>query len=261
MSANKDWILREQRETGNLKEDSRQKLIVGLCGFMKWFFEVESFTKPQKIMTATAAIQLFPQLQGQSESSGGIDILIGYMENRLKYLSSRKRKLDEHLEAIAPIENENHSALDEGALKNMVEQIQEALVSKDNLQLIENLSLTRSYRHQMFKNKRMEFIDSFPCFFVDVNIILIDYKDQYSDLETENEFVVNWSKYSEGLDTLIKTQYESTSFYTNWPEDIEQLLVLLKLLPASTLGKNKLAKPITFHKSTEKVIVYKKVYF
>lgn len=45
-------------------------------------------------------------------------------------------------------------------------------------------------------------------------------------------------------------------FFTNWPIDIENLLFLLKLFPASKTGKNGLAKRDTFYNASEKLIVF-----
>lgn len=69
LETNKDYILREQKETENLIDDSRQKLIAALCDFMRKFFRDHSnhsvkIKKHHKVMTATAALEIFPQLEG-----------------------------------------------------------------------------------------------------------------------------------------------------------------------------------------------------
>lgn len=69
---NKDYVLREQKETHNLTENSRQKLIAAICDFMFLFFNTTSIQKAQKIMVAMATIQLFPQLESQNKANGGV---------------------------------------------------------------------------------------------------------------------------------------------------------------------------------------------
>lgn len=124
----------------------------------------------------------------------------------------------------------------------------------------EKLKLTREYRRKMLADKTIDRLESFPYFFVSIDLILFEYQDRFSYLEAEDEVIKRWAKHSDGLDRLIKTQYECSGFYTNWPEDIEKsLLVVLKLFPSSKLGENKLAKRETFHNATEKLIVFRPV--
>lgn len=72
-------------------------------------------------------------------------------------------------------------------------------------------------------------------------------------------FVNKWQQFSVGLDIVLKNQYASSMFFTNWPDDIEGILVLLKLLPANKVGRNALAKRDTFYKASERMIVYYQV--
>lgn len=72
IKSNRDWILNEYKQENNLSEYARQQLVIGLCGFMHQFFASSTITKSQKVMSVTAALQLFPNMQSQEESDGGI---------------------------------------------------------------------------------------------------------------------------------------------------------------------------------------------
>lgn len=72
IKSNRDWILREYKEQNNLSEYARQQLVIALCAFMRQFFSSTTIIKAQKVMTITSALQIFPKLQSQEESDGGI---------------------------------------------------------------------------------------------------------------------------------------------------------------------------------------------
>lgn len=72
-------------------------------------------------------------------------------------------------------------------------------------------------------------------------------------------FCNNWQRISTGLSAVINDQYQSSMFFTNWSKDIEDILVLLKLLPSNRVGKNALANRDTFYKSSEKLVVFLQV--
>lgn len=67
-----DWILKEQSKNDNLSEQARMKLVVALCDFMFTFFGTRSLQKTQKLTTITTALQIFPQMQSQNTSNGGV---------------------------------------------------------------------------------------------------------------------------------------------------------------------------------------------
>lgn len=71
--------------------------------------------------------------------------------------------------------------------------------------------------------------------------------------------VENWKKYGAAIKLLLEQQYEKSSFVTTWPEEIEQILSLLKLLPSTRVGKNSLKNRKTFHRATTKLFVFRTV--
>lgn len=63
---NKDWILTEYEKTQNLSEFARQQLIQELCAFVRTFFGEGNVGKPQKTLTAKAALEIFPSMRSQT---------------------------------------------------------------------------------------------------------------------------------------------------------------------------------------------------
>lgn len=76
-----------------------------------------------------------------------------------------------------------------------------------------------------------------------------------------NAFLAKWNEYALSLSSVLHAQYSSEVFCTSWPEDIDKLFILVKLLPANTASKR--VKDSTrrevFQKATEKLIVFRKV--
>lgn len=72
--------------------------------------------------------------------------------------------------------------------------------------------------------------------------------------------IEKWERYAYGLNATMQSRYNSSMFFTNWPQEIENLLILLKLFPSSKTGKNMLAKRDTFYKASEKLIVFYEVF-
>lgn len=71
VQSNKDWILNEYKANQTLSEYGRKQLVAALCAFMRQFFSSRTLTKPQKTMTVSASLELFPSLRSQEESDGG----------------------------------------------------------------------------------------------------------------------------------------------------------------------------------------------
>lgn len=182
-------------------------------------------------------------------------------------MSARKRKQIDVTESQKNSESEiadsEHSTIDSSDMvfKDLVESMKNMVVNNDTIDEIkEKLKTTREFRRKMLADKAIDLIENFQYFFVSLDLILFEYQDRFACFEAADEFNKHWGKYSDSLDSLIKTQYECNAFYTNWSEDIEKsLLVVLKLFPSSKLGKNKLAKRETFHNATEKLIVFRPV--
>lgn len=104
MKHNGDWLLREQMDTNDLSEQSRQKLVGYLCEFTQTLFG--DTKKHQKLLTATAAVQVFKRCSlvnfkySQMCKFGYLIMifcaflaLVGFMEHRIKYTKKKTKKL------------------------------------------------------------------------------------------------------------------------------------------------------------------------
>lgn len=76
-----------------------------------------------------------------------------------------------------------------------------------------------------------------------------------------NSFLINWPSYATKLKNLMKVEYKAQMFVSKWPSEIEDLLILLKLLPAKANGKNGVASAANFRDSIAKFIVFSDVIF
>lgn len=76
-----------------------------------------------------------------------------------------------------------------------------------------------------------------------------------------NVFVTNWPTYASKLKNLMKVEYKSQMFVTKWPPEIEDLFMLLKLLPFKSNGRNGAASAATFRDSIQKLVVFSNVMF
>lgn len=87
--------------------------------------------------------------------------------------------------------------------------------------------------------------------------ILLDFSLRYKDIDCD-AFLDSWPTNNVRLNDILTNQYE-TSVYTMWSQDIQDLLILLKLLPAKSNGRNLLSVQ-AFNKATEKLFVFRKVH-
>lgn len=74
-----------------------------------------------------------------------------------------------------------------------------------------------------------------------------------------NGLLENWPKYSSKLKNVLDSSDKSSDFATMWSEDIEQVLILLKLLPLVQTGRNTAPKRANFQEATKKLIIFSKV--
>lgn len=71
--------------------------------------------------------------------------------------------------------------------------------------------------------------------------------------------IQKWPLYSKDLINMLTVTYNA-HIYTQWPEDIQNVLILLKLLPATKKAKKTNDGQIElFSKAMEKLFVFRKV--
>lgn len=85
--------------------------------------------------------------------------------------------------------------------------------------------------------------------------ILRDFEGKRKDPLICDAFINDWKKYEKRLRSYCNENYK-TDKHTLWPDDIEDILLLLKLLPHKPRGK-RLVK--SFLESISKFIVFRVV--
>lgn len=83
----------------------------------------------------------------------------------------------------------------------------------------------------------------------------MDYNLRFME-HNANNLLNNWALYSKRLNEMLTTVYNS-HIYTQWSKDIQDILILLKLLPAK-MDTKKVATLESFNKAIEKTISFSK---
>lgn len=86
---------------------------------------------------------------------------------------------------------------------------------------------------------------------------MLDFSQHFSDVDS-HAFLDTWSEFAEKLKKVHQQSYKS-DIDTEWSDDIENFLILLKLLPLSSGRKGQLATRLSFQNAIRKLIVFSKV--
>lgn len=86
--------------------------------------------------------------------------------------------------------------------------------------------------------------------------ILFDFEEQFKNIEP-NVFPEQWTIFGNRLQVIMSKFYRRQD-YTNWQEDIENILLLLAAVPYK-LRNNNTEPVLSFKKSISKLIVFRKV--
>lgn len=94
--------------------------------------------------------------------------------------------------------------------------------------------------------------------------ILEEFANEFKNINA-SAMLEKWEIYAPRLTNILKNGYNQKTFKTEWFSDIEDVLILLKLLPTKQIGRNVIASESTFKKSVGKLIeflpVNRKYYF
>lgn len=74
-------------------------------------------------------------------------------------------------------------------------------------------------------------------------------------------FLNKWPAIFPQLRNILRVHYREMNFKTDWSEDVENILVLLKMFPSRQIGRNVIASDATFKKSVEQFIHFEPVIF
>lgn len=199
---------------------------------------------------------------------------------RMRNVRTAEKKRNANESDISQVLITNESIISVGEIaereRNDIEFLKITVVNDANLPFIKaKIQSTLSYRWKLMKEPELDLREIFPYFFTHSTLvrwgtshvlfhfitaqflqILFDFSVRYKEIDC-NAFLDTWPTHSVRLNDILKDQYES-SIYTMWTEDIQDLLILLKLLPAKTNGRNLLSVE-SFNKATEKLFVFRKV--
>lgn len=85
---------------------------------------------------------------------------------------------------------------------------------------------------------------------------MFDFKVHFPNADSDG-FLKNWPAYGSRMEDVLKSYY-GTNVYTEWPCEIEQVLSLLKVLPAKAGPKSK-SPVLPFNQVIDKLIFHSEV--
>lgn len=71
-----------------------------------------------------------------------------------------------------------------------------------------------------------------------------------------NALLEKWESFKNQLRGIMVNQFNVQHFKTGWNNNIEDVLVLLKLLPSKQIGRNVISSTSTFNSAIENLIQY-----
>lgn len=83
----------------------------------------------------------------------------------------------------------------------------------------------------------------------------MEFAEEYSTVNA-NALIEKWETYEHQLREILVINFANVAFETGWSEDIENVLVLLKLLPSKQSGRNVIASNSTFNNAIEKLVQF-----
>lgn len=196
---------------------------------------------------------------------------------KVRRLSAKRKKYN----AIEDLDGGNLSMVytDDNA-KDDIEFLRTVAVNDTNMPIIEDkLTLTLKYRADIVcADKRPSLLERFPYFFThptlvsDLNdletsiyhdIVLIPFVklqiefdfNLLHDIDTTTFFEM-WLKCKDKIEPALSSYGSSEDFYTAFDTEVEQLLMLLKLLPLRQHGRTSARNRLNFNQAIEKLVVF-----
>lgn len=86
---------------------------------------------------------------------------------------------------------------------------------------------------------------------------MYDFNQIYNGINSDALFEA-WPEMSANLTKAMSTKYQAKQFKTMWPQEIEQFLIFIRLLPFKPTGQSK-EKAELFANAIKRLIVFAKV--
>ncbi|XP_055307444.1 uncharacterized protein LOC129571654 [Sitodiplosis mosellana] len=251
-------IISAFKNDDRLTENLRRKLVNIVLDFI-----IERFglypTKEEKVAVAMATVNFFTCFKLAESRVGGIELFynpvggLGWITSGLKTRRARANgqdngeNLDQNINRDSPLDP-----------KAEIEYLRSAVVNEVTLPTIkEKLTQTLEYRRLLFRDQNLNLLQEFPYFFHHPELILHDFQNLF-ECSNIADFVSDWPLYKENVKTALIQHVADTDFATVFSPDIEDILMLLKLLPNKPRGRATSNNRLNFLESIDRLIVFGK---
>lgn len=85
-----------------------------------------------------------------------------------------------------------------------------------------------------------------------------EFANEYKEIN-ENALLEKWSSLAPQFRSILLVNYKIKNFETGWSDEIEDMLVLLKLLPSKQVGKHVISSEHTFNGAVDKFLKFMQV--
>ncbi|XP_055308751.1 uncharacterized protein LOC129572737, partial [Sitodiplosis mosellana] len=215
-----------------LSFNQRTSIVNTIVDYMIETFGVE-VSSVQKILVAAATIVLFPGLK--FALGDGTELLLGefgWFTKRLNYVRTCRKNIQAQSRTV----NDDLNDIQDSMQNIMVdpqrdyESLRMEPIDLNNRDmLIRKLNSTRELRKVLLNARETDLREQFPFFLVKPQMLLWDYEEHFKE-DAHDTFLKDWPKYGCALRSYCNSVYE-TEKHTQWPAQIESILLLLKVLP------------------------------
>lgn len=207
----------------------------------------------------------------------------GYLGQKLKNMIMTRQKLSKASNNPVPAD---FTAAEKDKLEADMDYLKSTIVNSENLDQIKDKMIgTMAHRIHIMKDHRMDIKESFPFLFASVDLVslsainyLFSFFEQISVMRASfflcfrqisfdftqrfphakhNALVQNWKSISSVLHAHLKDHHK-VKLITEWCEEIHDILVLLRLLPIKTVGRN-LGTIASFERAVDKLFIFQEV--
>lgn len=192
-------------------------------------------------------------------------------------LKTRRKEVTK--QKVNEVENIDSDCETEENEEREVAILRSLLVNEENMLIIkQKLAKTIKLRSRLVNDDNVNLLERFPYFYtcpelVNWNLliqylsfnliyffqfqILYDFSLMYED--ASDIFMEKWQNVKGSVEHVLKLHGADKDFSCVFGTEVEQLLMLLKLLPVKQCGRKTASKRSTFIESIDKIIIYKEV--